>query len=164
MTLDLITSPQQDDIFAKIYVRTGDAVQAATQARIVAHGYDIRDVAAYNLERSETKRAIAKVRDKSTQSMDITRESIETDLQEVYQRALDAGDFAPAITAKKTQAQLKGYLDQNITLNVKHDVSGYTDAQLEKMLADRTGVKVIEGEFTESKPLGLSAFTHTTTL
>lgn len=163
MTLSIITSLEQDDIFARVYIKTGDPVQAATQARVFVHGYDIRDVAIYNLERPETKRAIVKAQSKASAAAEFTRDSIVTELQEISERALNAGEFAPAITAKKTQAQLLGYLDQNITVNVKHDVTNYTDAQLEKMLQDRSGVKMIEGEFSESKPVGLGALTHTTT-
>jgi hypothetical protein len=162
MTLLIVTTSDQDDIFAKHFLRHGDAVQACVQARIVAPGYDIRDVAAYNLDREETKEALSRLKGKSSVPTDLSRNSIVTDLEEIAQRALDAGEFAPAITAKKTQAQLLGYLDQNVTLTVKSEVSNYSTSQLEQMLQERMNkAKVIDGEFTEKQPVGLGQITHT---
>lgn len=162
MTLIIETTPDQDDIFARHFLRHGDAVQACVQARIIAHGYDIRDVAAYNLDRPETKQAIQRQKEKTAPVTDLSRESIVTDLEEIARRALDSGEFAPAIAAKKEQAQLLGYRDQNVTITHKHEATAYSDAQLEQMLAERLNkAKVIDGEFKEKQPVGLGAITHT---
>lgn len=156
MDFPIETSPEKDAIFVKAYARTKDAVQACAQARIYAHGYDLRDVATVTLERPDIQRLIANAEDHSIPT-DITRDSIVSELQEIADRALSAGEFAPAITAKKTQAQLLGFLDQNMTLTVRHDVSTMTDEQLEKLIAAKGhSAKLIEGDFVPS-PGGLAA-------
>lgn len=167
MPLIIESDPDKDAIFAAHYVRTKDAVAACSQAHISCPGYDMRDVAVYNLRRPETKRAIAAEEAKPPATIDppqeITRESILTDLQTVYEKSLSAGDYNPAITAKKTQAQLNGWLDQNVTLTVKHDASSMTDAQLEQIVQNRLRgasdkAVVIDAVVTPSR--GLGALTH----
>jgi len=160
MPLIIESDADRDAIFAKHYVSHGDAVRACAQARIGCPGYDMRDVAAYNLARAETKQAIAaeRLKPQADVSADITRESVITDLQTVYEKCLAAGDYNPAITAKKTQAQLQGWLDQNVTLTVKHDVSSMSDEEIERRLKAIKNTKVIEGSFTDVTPkVGLAA-------
>lgn len=151
MPLLIEPHPDKDEIFVKNYVRSKDAVDACSKARIYVSGYDMRDVADYQMRRPEIQRAIARAETAKTNEppLEFTRESAVSDLQEVYERCMEAGEFTPAITAKKTQAQLMGLLDQNITLTVKHDASAMSDEQLEKIIAARTAPKLIEGQFTD---------------
>lgn len=155
MPFSLPTDPERDEIFVKNYVRSRDAVDACTKARIFVPGYDIRDVAVYQLAKPEIQRAISKAEaTKATEApAEISKDSIVNDLQDVYERSSLAGEFQSAITAKKTQAQLLGYLEQNITLTVKNDVSSLTDAEIEKrLLALQKQSKVIDGEFKDVTP------------
>lgn len=172
--LEIIPSPDRDEIFVKNYVRSKDAVDACSKARIYVSGYDMRDVADYQMRRPEIRSAIARAEAAKTQEppMEFTRESAVSDLQDVYERCMEAGEFTPAITAKKTQAQLMGLLDQNVTLTVKHDASAMSDEQLEKIISARLAPKVIEGEYTERTPkppgkqmlaLGLAGLAQQTT-
>ena len=162
MTLIIPENPDRDEIFVKNYVRSKDAVDACSKARIYVSGYDMRDVADYQLRRPEIRQAIARAEAAKADAppMEFTRESAVSDFQEIYERCMEAGDFTPAITAKKTQAQLMGLLDQNITLTVKNDPTAMTDEQILRLIELKS--KQIEGEFTEveekaegKQPLGL---------
>lgn len=176
--LELTIPPDhdRDALFVKHYVRHHDAVQACTQARIWVGGYDMRDVASIQLQRPDIRAMIARAESSTREpepAMEFTRESAVSDLQEVYERCMSAGEFTPAITAKKTQAQLMGLLDQNVTLTVKNEVTAMTDEQILKMIKQRQAARLtaetIDGDFSETpkapKPpgkqmlaLGLAAF------
>lgn len=143
MPLIITPDPERDAAFVKHFTRTGDAVAACAQARVFCVGYDMRDVAAYQLARPEVQRLISVVEErKATEPpMEFTKDSVISDFQNVYDRALDAGEFQAAIAAKKTQAQVLGLLDQNINLNVKTDVNSMSDEQILKMLKARESAR-----------------------
>jgi hypothetical protein len=118
------TGMTPDAVFVREYVRTGDAMLATSRAGLNDSRYTLSVLAEHHLRRPEIQAAIeiAKQlnRDVRPLGMEYTRELILEDLERLHQDARVDGAYAPAISAKKVQAQLLGYLDQ--TVNVRHSL------------------------------------------
>lgn len=158
MPLVIEPDPERDALFVKNYIRSRDAVDACAKARVFCVGYDMRDVAAHQLAKPHIKKMIAEAEVKATNdpSPEITRDSIITDLEQVFEKSMRDGEYTPAITAKKTQAQLLGWLENTVNVNIKRDIASMTDAELMQIIESKSSSqKVIDGEFTETKPLGI---------
>lgn len=153
MPLIISPDPDRDAIFVRHYVKSKDAVAACGQARVACRGYDPRDVAYHQLARADIKTAIAaeELRVSTLSPAEITKESIITDLERVFDESMQAGEYNPAIAAKKTQASMMGWLEQNVNINVKQDVTMLSDDALLKVINGRVG-KVIDGEFSVAAP------------
>lgn len=150
MPLVITPDPDKDSAFVRHYVKSKDAVQACGQARIHCFGYDPRDVAYHQLARPEIKQAIAaeEKRVATLPPAEITKDSIITDLERVFDESMQAGEYNPAIAAKKTQASMMGWLEQTVNINLKQDATMLSDAELLKVINDRRPGTMIEGEFT----------------
>ncbi len=122
------TEMTPDAIFVREYVRHGDEMLAVNRAGLSDSRYSLSVIAEYHLGRPEIKAAIAIQRQLVKENADMkrrvlggySRELILEDLENLHQLAKEAEAYAPAITAKKTQAQLLGFLDQ--TVNINHSV------------------------------------------
>jgi hypothetical protein len=118
------TKMTPDAIFVREYVKTGDALLAVSRAGLGDSRYALSVVAEYHLGRPEIRAAIEiqreMVREERGRDRGYTRELILDDLEVLHQKAKEDGAYAPAITAKKVQAQLLGFLDQ--TVHVRHSV------------------------------------------
>jgi len=168
------TGMTPDAIFVREYVRTGDAMLATSRAGLNDSRYTLSVLAEHHLRRPEIQAAIeiAKElnRDAKPSRMGYTRELIIEDLERLHRDARDDGMYAPAISAKKVQAQLLGYLDQ--TVNVRHSVEPreMSTDELRRRIAEMTGkeaalpapyvalqaepvpqASIVDAEFTEVK-------------
>ena len=133
------TTPEQIALFADCYNRNGgDPVAACVEARIVNPMYSITTVAAHVMDMPETRAAIATMKKMrpTTAVTEITRESIMQDMQTIFDKWVST-DGKTAIAAKRLQAELGKMLGQDITINVKHDVTAMTDAQLAAIVAGK---------------------------
>lgn len=118
------TGMTPDAVFVREYVKTGDAMLATSRAGLNDSRYTLSVLAEHHLRRPEIQAAIeiAKElnRDARPSGVHYTRDLIIEDLERLHRDARDDGAYAPAISAKKVQAQLLGYLDQ--TVNVRHSM------------------------------------------
>lgn len=141
-------STERDEVFVREYLRTGRADLACIRAGITNPEYNIKVVADRQLARPEIKDLIREMKALGVdqERTEYTRDLFLDELQAVHERAREAGNFASAITAIKTQAQLLGMMDQ--TVNVNHTVTARDLSldELRAMVADRAKpVKVIQG-------------------
>mgnify|MGYP003393119859 FL=1 len=134
--LDIRPDPIMDGMFVKIYVQTGDALDAYVRAGYKVHGYEGRTVTEYLLERPDIQLAIAaaSAARSSKSPVEITRDSIISDLEDIHSNAMMDKEYAPAIAAKKLQAQLAGHLVENVQVTHKMDPKMMTDAELMRMI------------------------------
>lgn len=143
--------PEQIALFVECYHRNGgDAVDACVKARIVNPFYSMDVVAARLMERPEVAAALATMKKfrAHTANAEVTRESIVSDMQLVYERCVGAGDAKGAIAAKRLQAELLKMLQTDLNINIKHDVTSMTDSQLMEVLKR----KPIDGTFEDVTP------------
>lgn len=156
-----------DAVFVREYVKTGDALLAVSRAGLGDSRYALSVVAEYHLGRPEIQAAIAIQRDlaktEKRREEGYTLDLILDDLENLHQKAKEDGAYAPAISAKKVQAQLLGYLDQ--TVNIRHSVvpREMTTDELRLRIAELSRASgmleapevvrpsIIEGEFVEVK-------------
>lgn len=125
-----------DAVFVQEYVRSGDAVTACVVAGLQDPRYDVRVHAQHVLARPEIRNAIdalQRIYKADATTADITLDSVVADMQAVYQKALDAGQYPSAIAAKKLQAALKGWLDQKIEVTHRTRPEEMSTAQLERL-------------------------------
>lgn len=165
------TGMTPDAIFVREYVKTGDAMLATSRAGLNDSRYTLSVLAEHHLRRPEIQAAIEIARELTRNERPVaaeyTRDLIIEDLERLHQEAKNDGAYAPAISAKKVQAQLLGYLDQ--TVNVRHSVEpremstdelrrriaemsrddGALPAPYVRLEAEKPSV--IEAEFTEVK-------------
>lgn len=141
-----------DAIFCREYLKTGDAMIACVRAGLANSEYALSVQADAQLRRREIQAALEVLRANGLkrERVVVTRDLIIEELQAAHEKAMEAGQVASAVSAKKLQAQLLGYLDQ--TVNVNHTVSAreLPLAQLRALVSgrlERDGV--IEGEYTD---------------
>lgn len=122
--------------FAREFVRCGNAITAGQKARVANPQYRLEVWTQKLLKREDVQTWIAEYRaegvDKPRQ---MTREVIADDLQEVFERALSDGAYAPAVTAKKTQAEVLGLMEKNVRVTFGRDVRELSMEDLERELA-----------------------------
>jgi hypothetical protein len=137
------TGMTPDAVFVREYVKTGDAMLATSRAGLNDSRYTLSVLAEHHLRRPEIQAAIEIARelnrDARPSGIQYTRELIIEDLERLHRDARDDGAYAPAISAKKVQAQLLGYLDQ--TVNVRHSVEPreMSTDELRRRIAEMTG-------------------------
>lgn len=122
----------KDAVFVEQYRLTGDAVQACIRAGIRDPRYPITVIAARTLQRPEIAGALAALKriETSALPLEVTRESVVADMEEVFQRALSDGQYASAVGAKKLQGMLLGLLDQKLIISHSLKVELMSDDQL----------------------------------
>jgi len=83
----------------------------------------------------------------SMQPLEVTRDSVVADMQDVYEKALQDGQYASAIGAKKLQSMLLGMLQTNISITHGFKPELMTDEQLMRIASAKDISKdVIEVE------------------
>jgi hypothetical protein len=155
--LNIPPDVERDAMFVKVYLQTGDGLDACKRAGFIINGYDDRTVAEYLLDRCDIQEAIKIAKEskgKKPASVDITRESIISDLDAIHQSAMIDKDYTPAIAAKKLQAQLMGVLQETVQVTHKMDVTRMTDDQLMKLIALKS--KQEDLNMIDITPTGLS--------
>ena len=159
MTINFAPNPDTDEMFVKIYLQTGDALDACIRAGYMTYGYEARAVADYLLDRPDIALAIkmGQAQNRTRAPIEITRDSIVSDLENIHASAFIEKEYGHAISAKKTQATLLGFVQENVQVTHRMDVKQMTDEQILKLIALKS--KQIEGEFTEveeeKQPIGL---------
>jgi len=160
------TQMTPDAIFVREYVKTGDEMLAVSRAGLTDSRYALNVMAEYHLSRPEIQAAIAiqkqlaKADEKRRARLagGYSLQLILDDLESLHLQAKEDGAFAPAISAKKVQAQMLGYLDK--TVHVTHSVEPreMTTDELRRRIAELSGDRValednrpsvIEAEYTE---------------
>lgn len=137
------TGMTPDAIFVREFVKTGDAMLATSRAGLNDSRYTLSVLAEHHLRRPEIQAAIEIARelnrDARPSGVVYTRELIIEDLERLHQEAKSDGAYAPAISAKKVQAQLLGLLDQ--TVNVRHSVEPreMSTDELRRRIAEMSG-------------------------
>lgn len=145
----MIEDPDQLAIFVMEYIRAGDApdagVVAVTRAGLRDPAWPPSSMAERILADPEIQQKIkfAKTVYKPLVTKDVSRDTISSDMETIYQKALGDRQFQAAIGAKKLQAELHSLLKQTVEHNHNITVKTVPDAQLEKIAAGG----VIEGEF-----------------
>lgn len=127
----------QDAVFVQQYLLTGDPITACIRAGIRDPRYPITVMADRQMKKPEIAaaiKALAKI-DAAGAPMEVTRESIVADMEDVYGKALTDGQYASAIGAKRMQAMLLGYMDQKLTINHSFKVEHMSDEQLLRIAA-----------------------------
>jgi len=122
----------KDAVFVEQYRLTGDAVQACIRAGIRDARYPITVVANRQLQKPEIVAALKALERIATsmQPLEITRDSIIADFQEIYEKALQDGQYASSVSAKKAQALVMGFLTTNINITHGFRADLMTDDQL----------------------------------
>lgn len=167
------TGMTPDAVFVREYVKTGDAMLATSRAGLNDSRYTLSVLAEHHLRRPEIQAAIEIAKELNRDAKSVvagyTRELILEDLERLHRDARDDGMYAPAISAKKVQAQLLGYLDQ--TVNVRHSVEPreMSTDELRRRIAEMSGkepalpapyqriepqptqASIVDAEFTEVK-------------
>lgn len=141
---------KREIIFCEEYIRTGDVVGAVVKAGIRAVNYPIDVVGRQLLERPDIKLAIRMLTDRGVTSapVEYTRDSLVSDMQNIYQDAREAGRFESAISAKRLQAALLGYLVDRKEITLVKSAQEMTNDELRRIAYKG---KVVEGEAVESE-------------
>lgn len=139
---------EQDSVFVEEYVKTGDAMLAIVRSGIRDPAYSMDIVARRTLERPEIAAAVKALEriERASLPVEITRESLVADMQQVYEKCISIGDHKSAISAKKLQATLCGLLDQKITVTHRH-LNEMTDADLMRIASK--GKTVTDADYEE---------------
>lgn len=109
------------------------------------------------LARPEVQAAITAARSfyKPRTTTDVTPQSLTDDLETVFQKAIDDKQYAPAINAKRLQADLYGLTKTTVDVNITHRVEDMSTAELQRIAAR---AKTVDAEFTEvadDEPAGI---------
>lgn len=150
-----------DAIFCREYLRTGDAMIACVRAGMANSEYALGVQAEAQLRRPEIQAALGVLRESGVkrERVVVTRDLIVEELQAAHETAMRGGQVASAVSAKKLQAQLLGYLDT--TVNVNHTVSA-RDLPLSELRAlvngrlERDAPALIEGRWEDVRTPGES--------
>lgn len=154
MNIPIQPDPEKDQIFVRLYLQTGDVLDSFIRSGHEPHGYEKRTAAEYLLERADIQLALKTAETlKPKAPVDITRESIVSDYENVYSEAFRDKDYTAAIAAKKNQAAILGLISENVQVTHRMDVTQMSDEQIMKILTARS--KHIDGEFTIAAPVGL---------
>lgn len=129
----------RDAVFIEQYRLTGDAVTACVRAGIRDPSYPITVVAQKQLQRPEIAAALKALSriETSLMPLEVTRDSIVSDMEDVYGRAMTDGQYSSAIGAKRLQSFLLGLMDQKITITHGFQPDKMTDEQLMRIVDGR---------------------------
>ena len=157
MTTSILPEDHEpDSVFVDRYCQHGDPVRACVEAGITDTVFPINVVAQRQLARPEIKAAIAaveKVRSAVGARAEITLESVVADMEAVYKKAFDCGEYNSAIAAKKLQSALKGWLTQSVTVTHRHVAADLSDDDLERIASQKLRDSAIDAEYTETPRL-----------
>ena len=144
-------NPKLEGDFVRLYLKTGDAVDAVTRSGLLNGTVDPRDTADELLAEPRIQELIASMQTTSMRRpSELTRESIISDYERVFGAAMLKEDYGSAIAAKKNQATIMGLVQENVQVTHRMEVSRMTDEQIEKMLEKR--LKKIEPPMIDVTP------------
>lgn len=150
--------------FVKEYIKSGDALLAFNRAGYQTGGVGAKVMAERTLARPEIKIALSVLADFGIEKADdipvnpLSRDGLIEKLDAIHEVAMQETALPSAINAVKAQAQLLGYMDQNVTIthNVRASELSLEDlrAMVSKELAQapvqlRIEADVSDAEFTE---------------
>lgn len=139
---------EQDVVFVQELVRNKDkddaAIIAYRRAGYWEPAFPVVVAAERHLQRPEIQTALAKAMEqfKPQISGDRSRDSLLADTDKVFESALAAKDHAAAINAKRLQAQVMGWLQENVSVTHRLEITQLSDQQLEKIASK--AIKVID--------------------
>jgi len=156
--MSIKTNPVQESNFVRIYLKTGDAVEAVIRTGLLYGTVDPRDIADEMLASQRVQELIASMQPQpSKKASEITRESIISDFERIHGEAMVEKDFGAAIAAKKNQATLMGLVQENVQVTHKMDVTRMTDEQIEKILEKRLKQNELKMIDVTPTPIGLGS-------
>ena len=133
--------------FARAWWKNGcqNARQAAREA-----GYAEGSVKkAYELTKLPVVLAeVEKLRKKANAAVTITPESVRERLLEVYNEAMNNGNFAAAIRATELMGKDVGMFDSKTTVHIEGAVAHQATGELGRLLGIAKNAGIVEGEFT----------------
>jgi len=155
--MNALTAPYDDETrlfqFAREYARTGSLTIAIQRSGVQNPAYRMGVWGEILLTRpdvfarfEEEKAAFEKERGNIKP---YTREAITEDFQEIYEQAMREGEFTPAVSAKKAQAELLGLMEKNVNVTFTTKVTEMPMEALElelKRLMDDGVVTLTRGE------------------
>ena len=156
---DLLTlpheSPERLEDFARIYVETGSVTTAIQKAGVQNPQYRLAVWAQRLLARPDV-RALVEIAEREMSERraapkEYTRASIAEDFQQIYEQALNAEEFSPAVTAKAKQAELLGLMEKHVNVTFNARVTDMSMESLEaelKRLTDEGVVTLTEADYT----------------
>lgn len=145
-----LTDPKQV-LFCEEYARTGDAMLAITKAGIRSYEYTLPVLAQQLLAREDIRAAITAIKAASTPiNIEVTRDTIIEDFQQIYQKAMDDSKLADAINAKRAQATVLGVMVVKTEITHKRSTKEMSDEELEK-IARGDAVDVSFEDVTDEK-------------
>ncbi len=156
---DLLTLPHEDperlEDFARIYVETGSVTTAIQKAGVQNPQYRLAVWAQRLLARPDV-RALVEIAEQEMSERravpkEYTRASIAEDFQQIYEQALNAEEFSPAVTAKAKQAELLGLMEKHVNVTFNARVTDMSMESLEeelKRLTDEGVVTLTEADYT----------------
>lgn len=159
----------QDQLWVTLYRQTGDAMASCVRAKMSDPAWPTDVLAMKTLERSEIQRAIelldkheretAEAAAAKSQAVaarmppvEITRDSVVANLQEVFEQAMPALAFGAAIASQKTIASINGWLKQTVDVNIGFKrPEDMTDDELERII--KQGAKgTISAQYKDVTP------------
>ena len=156
------TNVIQEAAFVKLYLKTGDAVDAVTRSGLIYGQTDPRDMADELLANPRIQDLIAAQQPPTLRRpSEISRESIISDYERVFGAAMIKEDYGNAIAAKKGQSAVLGFNQENVQVTHKMDVTRMTDEQLINMIALKS--KREDLRMIDITPVGLGQIKSTAT-
>lgn len=152
-----LEDPEKLALFVQEYIRREGQEDAGVVAVVAAQlrnpQYLPHQIAERLLATPEIQGAIkaAKSFYHPTPSREVSPASISTDMEDVFQKALEARQFSAAIQAKSKQAELHGFIRKDVNINISHRVQDFTTAELLRIARDGPEklLETIDGTFTE---------------
>ncbi len=142
----------KDAAFVAEFIRTGDKVTAAAKAGILDPMHEASDIADEMLRRPEIVVAVQAARAAMSTRVKgglVTRETINSDVEDVFQGAMNAGKFPAAVSALRLKAELNSLLEQRIEVTHTMRIEDMDTATLMKLVGAKSKVKQIEGTAEE---------------
>ena len=139
---------EKEASFALFVAQGDDPVAACIRAGLQNFQYHPEVWVRQILERPEIVHAIETLREaaKRQQTIAVTRQSVVADMQDIFQKAMEVGDFKEAIASKKLQAGLLGLLVEKKEVVVRRGVDEMSDDELARIAGEG---HVVDAEFEE---------------
>jgi hypothetical protein len=147
--------------FVKEYIKSGDALLAFNRAGYQTGGVGAKVMAERTLARPEIKIALSVLADFGIEKSEdipvnpLSRDGLIEKLDAIHEVAMQETALPSAINAVKAQAQLLGYMDQNVTIthNVRASELSLEDlrAMVSKELAASPVPLMIEADVSDAE-------------
>ena len=133
----------KQDKFVREYAKTGNGARAARQAGYSSKAEGDKVTASRLLTKSNVSEAVAKLRQRTAERLDISREKLINDVAHIAEQAQIEGEHTAAIAATTLILKAQGYLVER-SMNMSVDVTQshltalqeYTDQRIDAALAN----------------------------